>query len=176
MLQCNTLTTVQYALIFCAFYCPLKWRYCGIIKHFIYLCLIILLISAATGSCKTAGKHNIRMTGDKGKLAITGDSGSPENMSCTWLITVPQGNLVKLKLSYYALKNSTLQIRDGQNSSSDVLETFRGDKKDGQTIFSSGRHLWVRFQSLQDKGAFFDAEFERVKQSKLIALNTAKLR
>ena len=114
------------------------------------------------GSCKTQGKDNIiHLTGEKGHIELHG-----QNFTlCTWIITVPRGKLVMLILSYYYSDNSTLQIRDGQNSSSNVLESFSGDVKLEQTVISSGRHLWVQFKNLQGYSGFV-AKYEAVNLGK----------
>ena len=67
----------------------------------------------------------------------------------------------------HACKNSTLQIRDGQNSTSEAFETLCGLGKDEfATLFSSDRHLWVQLQYSNDHEAEIYAVFEAVKQCK----------
>jgi len=63
------------------------------------------------------------------------------------------------------LKNSTLQILDGLNSSSGVLESFSGKSEYEQTVFSSGCHLSVGLKTLQEKDVEFIIMFEAVKKS-----------
>ena len=122
-----------------------------------------LMILTAEGSCDTPGKDNIiRLTGSNGSITLPKPS---NNRSCTWIITVPERNVVKLMISSYDLKNSTLQYGDGQNSSSEVLETFSGEDTE-KTVLSSGRHLWARFQSIQDEQAEFFARYEAFAESK----------
>ena len=54
-----------------------------------------------------------------------GESGTPDFCSCDYL-----------------------EIRDGSSSSDRLLATFCGTKKNlPEPIYSSGRHLWVRFKS-----------------------------
>ena len=72
---------------------------------------------------------------------------------------------MKLMISSYELKNSTLQIRDGQNSSSEVLEPFSREDTD-ITVLSSGRHLWARYQSIQDEQTEFFARYEAESKTK----------
>ena len=98
----------------------------------------------------------------------------PPNMKCTWVITVPEGHFVKLKITYFKLEctcnGATLQIRDGQSGSSDLLKSFCGRMFES-SVFSSGRHVWVRFQTSKNKyrhlsGTGFNASFEAVNQRK----------
>ena len=115
-------------------------------------------------SCDTPGKHSIHLTGSNGSITLPDPS---NNMSCTWIITVPEGDVVKLKISSeYNLKNSTLQIRDGQNSSSEVLETLSGEGTQDKTLLSSSRHLWAQYQSIQDEKAMFSANYEAFPEGK----------
>ena len=51
----------------------------------------------------------------------------PRSINCTWMITVPKGNFVKLRLTSIKLDvdcspHSTFEIRDGQNSSKPMAE------------------------------------------------------
>ena len=96
----------------------------------------------------------------------------PPNMMCTWTITVPEGHFVKLRITSffleYTCRGSTLQIRDGQSESSSLLKSFCARKFES-SVFSSGRHLWIRFQTPADKyssGTGFSALFEAVNQCK----------
>ena len=86
------------------------------------------------------------------------------------MITVPEGKFVKLKISSFFLESfcngPSLKIRDGQSESSDLLKSFCGRKSES-SLFSSGRHLWVRFHSSNGKylrGTGFNAVFEAVNQ------------
>ena len=116
-------------------------------------------------ACTTPGEDNvIRLTGDNG--TISQPNSTTKNMSCTWIISVPHGKLVMLKLHHYDLKNSTLQILDGLNSSSGVLESFSGKSEYEQTVFSSGCHLSVGLKTLQEKDVEFIIMFEAVKKCK----------
>ena len=101
----------------------------------------------------------------------------PNDMTCTWIITVPEGHFVKLKITSFSLAHvcskTTLEIRDGQSSSSDLLKTFCGSSFES-SLFSSGRHLWVRFHSAKDEflnGTGFNSFFEMVSQCKLFCYN-----
>ena len=86
---------------------------------------------------------------------------------------VPKGKFVKLKISSFFLEifcnGPCLKIRDGQSESSDLLKSFCGRKFES-SLFSSGRHLWVRFHSPNKKylrGTGFNAVFEAVNQCEL---------
>ena len=115
-------------------------------------------------------------------IALNGTSGTlfspsypqiyPPNMTCTWIITVPEGEFVRLKLTSFHLEDSCigakLEIGDRKNSSNDLLKSFCG-KKFESSSFSSGRYLWIRFVSPDIKdliGTGFSAVFEAVKQCK----------
>ena len=80
---------------------------------------------------------------------------------------------MKLKISSFFLEifcnGPSLKIRDGQSESSDLLKSFCGCKFES-SLFSSGRHLWVRFHSPNKKylrGTGFNAVFEAVNQCEL---------
>ena len=98
----------------------------------------------------------------------------PRSINCTWMITVPKGNFVKLRLTSIKLDvdcspHSTFEIRDGQNSSSRLLRSICEQPFYGSSYFSSGRHLWVWFQSPKQDWTYyftFSAEFEAVTQCK----------
>ena len=126
------------------------------------------------GPCKYPGQDNI--------IPLTGESGnlfSPlyphrftDIINCTWVITVPDGHLVKLRIKsfdfedYNICERASLDIRDGQSSSSGLLRSFCGYSYE-KSVFSSGRHLWVQFNSHNPYlGSYFYAMFEAVKQCK----------
>ena len=129
------------------------------------------------GPCKNRGQDNI--------IPLTGVTGSlfsplyprdyPHNIMCTWVITVPEGHFVKLRIKSSKLTHRcyesgpTLDIRDGLTSSSNLLKSFCGQKVE-PSVFSSGRHLWVRLDSRNDllDSVRFYALFEAVKQCKAI--------
>lgn len=127
------------------------------------------------GPCKTPGINNvIPLTGATGRLfSPRYPQRVPNDMRCTWIITVPDGHYVKLRITSLFLDTScdkvTLKIRDGQSSSSDLLRNFCGRTFE-TSLFSSGRHLWVQFHSAKDAfsvGSGFNAIFEMVSQCKL---------
>lgn len=110
----------------------------------------------------------IRLTGETGNLS------SPlyprkfnDKINCTWVITAPEGNFVKLRIKTFDFtrcSRCSLTIRDGPSSSSVWLKAL-SQINYGSSVFSSSRHLWVQFISTQSyQGASFYAEFEVVKQ------------
>ena len=124
------------------------------------------------GPCKLQGVDNvIPLTGVTGRLfSPLYPDFYPPNMMCTWKITVPEGHFAKLSIRSFNLEKScdgpVLEIRDGQTSSSNLLKTFCGEDFE-PSVFASGRHLWIRFQTPADKhlgGTGFDASFEAVTQ------------
>ena len=99
----------------------------------------------------------------------------PNNMNCVWQITTPPNTRIGLKVRSMSIqicdKMGTpeacscdfLEIRDGKSSSDRLLATLCGNKLPGD-LYSSGRHLWVRFSSdgsVADSG--FVASFSSAK-------------
>lgn len=82
----------------------------------------------------------------------------PDNMDCVWNITTPPRTRIKLKLLAMSIQRcgrigtgnacscDFLEIRDGYRSNDRLLATLCGNELVGD-LFSSGRHLWVRFRS-----------------------------
>ena len=145
------------------------------LSYFYHICFFVFSVSASLGPCKLQGEDNvISLTGTTGRLfSPLYPQIYPPNMTCTWMITVPKGKFVKLKISSFFLEifcsGPSLKIRDGQSESSDLLKSFCGRKFES-SLFSSGRHLWVRFHSPNKKylrGTGFNAVFEAVNQCEL---------
>ncbi|KAL9973787.1 hypothetical protein ACROYT_G020289 [Oculina patagonica] len=127
------------------------------------------------GPCKLEGVDNI--------IPITGGTGEvfspqfppgtpPRSMMCTWVITVPEEQFVRFSLISHKFadncgkRNTTLEIRDGQDSSSDLLKLYC-EYPWVKEVFSSSRYLWVRFQSPKPDWSYmfrFSAVFEAVTQ------------
>ena len=130
-----------------------------------------IIISAAMGPCKYPFQDNmIPLTGKAGNLF------SPlyprkfgGEIKCTWVITAPEGNFVKLRIKSFDFSLYSwisLTIRDGQSSSSVLLKSFCNINYES-SVFSSSHQFWVQFISTKNSGgANFYAEFEAVKQSK----------
>ena len=75
-------------------------------------------------------------------------------------------------LAFACKEGTKLEIRDGQSSSSVLLKTFCAEDYES-SVFSSGRYLWVRFQSSDDEyqsGTGFNALFEAVTERKILLL------
>ena len=101
---------------------------------------------------------------DPNGTALTGSSGSftspnfPNNYSssttCRWIIAVPEGHRVKLTFQTFMLENCRscscdhVKIRDGSDESSTELAEYCGGRTPGLTpILSSGRFMWIEFDS-----------------------------
>jgi len=98
------------------------------------------------------------------KLTLSGSFGSLQSpqdhnwyhsgLSCDWLITVPEGKIVKLKFHKLDLKPSSgskctadyVEVLDGKPNTGESKGKFCGDGKPGD-IRSSGRYMWVRFRT-----------------------------
>ena len=138
---------------------------------------IVIQFSAAMGACKNPGQNNV--------IPLTSSSGSlfsplypqdyPTKIMCTWVITVPDGYFVRLRIKKFRLGlscgSSSLQIFDGKTSSSNLLlKKFCGRDYDSN-VFSSGRHLVVQYDLREnhflDGLYFFDAVFEAVDRGKV---------
>lgn len=126
------------------------------------------------GQCNTTGANKIlHLTKKTGTLHFLDSLLPSDYVKCiTWIITAPEGYVVKLRIIAFlcldcVCKNSTLQIRDGQNSTSEAFESLCGLGKDElATLFSSDRHLWVQLRYSNDSKADLYAVFEVVKQCK----------
>lgn len=146
-----------------------------LIKKNLTCILLHSFISVVMGPCTLQEGYNvIPMSGEAGRLSLPRHPRDmpSRNITCTWIITVPEGYFVKLRLTSIELgevcKNSTLSVRDGQNVSSPLVESFCTNHI-GRSIFSRSRYLWVRFQSPKEDwndDLWFTAEFEAVKQCK----------
>ena len=129
------------------------------------------------GACKVQGVDNvIRLTNETGRLfSPLFPRPYPKDMTCTWIINVPEGHFVRLRMKSFRLfidcDDSDLEIRDGESSSSTLLNQFCS-RDYYISVFSSGRYMWVRFRSLRSVSSLdeagFDAVFEAVKQGKVL--------
>lgn len=140
------------------------------------LFVLFCLIPAAMGPCNVTGVDNvIPLTGETGRLfSPLYPQTYPNDMMCTWKINVPEGHYVRLRITSFDLgfscRGTALKIHDGQSSSGNLLKSFCGRTFD-RSVFSSGRYLWVRFQSPKDGyvyGTGFNAVFEAVTQCKAV--------
>ncbi|PFX19454.1 cubilin-like isoform X2 [Stylophora pistillata] len=128
-----------------------------------------ILPDPAMGPCKNPFQNNvISLTGEKGVIfSPVYPRRFSDSIRCTWIITVSERRFVKLRIKSFDLidcSQSSLTIRDGRSSWSDLLKSFC-DGNFESSVFSSSRHLWVQFVSVQNRvGASFYAEFEVVNQ------------
>lgn len=99
--------------------------------------------------------NNLRLTGSNGTLkSPEKNSVYPPAMSCDWLITVPDGKIVKLSFDRFELEPSFgqpctedyVEIRDGKESNSAKKGRFCGKEKP-KDIESSGSYMRVIFRS-----------------------------
>ena len=115
--------------------------------------------------------NNLTLSGSYGTLQSPQDPEYyPPGSSCDWLITVPEGKIVKLRFNRFELKPSFgstctadyVEILDGKSSYSKSKGKFCGYTKP-EDIRSSGRFMLVRFRadfyndSYHDRG--FNATF-----------------
>ena len=133
------------------------------------------------GPCNDTTRDNvIPLSGETGRLfSPLYPRNSPRRIICTWVITAPEEHFVRLRIKDLQLDSDCLthfHVRDGKVWSSDLLKTMCKASifsSDGYySIFSSGRYLWVKFDSNQYFGRYtskFDAVFEVVKQGKIHA-------
>ena len=116
--------------------------------------------------------YNLKLTGSEGTLQSPLQY-YPPDVRCDWVITVPEGNIVKLsfdrfELGYYgatsACKGDYVEVLDGKYGES--KGRFCGYKSP-IAISSSDRYMWVRFTS-DSKGPVyrgFKATFTAIKKS-----------
>ena len=107
------------------------------------------------------------------------DSSYPPNMRCDWVITVPEGKIVKLSFvefelqpDYGSCSKDYVEVRDGKESYSENKGTFCGLTTPAD-ILSSGRYMRVSFRSDSDSSYYdgFKATFTaEKKESKLLKL------
>ena len=75
--------------------------------HPYHICLFLCFsVSASLGPCKLQGEDNvIPLTGTTGRLlSPLYPKIYPPNMTCTWMIKVPTGKFVKLRISSFFLE------------------------------------------------------------------------
>ncbi|XP_068710935.1 tolloid-like protein 2 [Montipora foliosa] len=104
-------------------------------------------------------------------VPLTGSSGSfsspnypsdyPNSETCRWIISVPQGYIVRLEFPTFILESCVVScscdhvtIRDGTTENSPKLGEFCGNNRP-PSVYSSGRYMWVEFDSdrtFNDKG------------------------
>ena len=127
------------------------WNHIIIIIHFV--------IAASSRELCLLGNiynNNLTLTGLNGTLQSPKEGFSyPPNLNCNWFITVPEGNIVKLRFDSFELERSSvcsgdyLEVIDGNNSNSKSMGRFCGFGlyAHPESIRSSGRYMLVRFRS-----------------------------
>ncbi|XP_028512732.1 cubilin-like [Exaiptasia diaphana] len=73
------------------------------------------------------------------------------NQVCTWLITAPEGHVVRLQFSHFVIHTNNnckgyFAARDGTNSTDPLLVKLCGSNQ-RCPVFSSGRFMWLRFET-----------------------------
>ena len=113
--------------------------------------------------------NNLKITGSSGTLqSPSRGSGYPPDLSCDWLITVPEGKIVILSFDSIHLQSSSwwkcdkdyVEVLDGKYNSS--LSKGRFCDYTSRNIRSSGRYMRVRFKSDSDSSYYrhgFKASF-----------------
>lgn len=105
--------------------------------------------------------NNLEINGSSGTLqSPSRESSYPPDLSCDWLITVPEGKIVKLSFDILDLYLSAwgkctedyVEVLDGRYSSS--LSKGRFCDSTPGDIYSSGRYMRVRFKSGSDSTSY----------------------
>ena len=103
--------------------------------------------------------NDLELTGSHGTLQSPTEKHSgkyPPDSSCDWLITVPDGKIVKLSFDRFNLQPSThdectadyVQILDGKDRrNSEIKGIYCGHYISPEGIRSSGRYMRVLFRS-----------------------------
>lgn len=142
-----------------------------------YVCYLISRFHflAVVGLCRGPQNQVISLERETGRIfSPLFPSDFPAGIKCTWVITVPEGRYVKLRMKSLKLDRtcsySFLYIWDGWNSTGDLLNKFCGEEFQ-PSVFSSGRYLRVHLDSSRVAASSyhapgFDAVYEAVKQRK----------
>ena len=97
-----------------------------------------------------------------GSSGFISSSGAKDYRHCTWIITVPSNQTVKLKFTLFYLPNHSwqgqakIQVHDGEGKSDTVLGTFTGERQPF-IIQTSGRFMML---TLQKKYSFTPCNFK----------------
>lgn len=95
----------------------------------------------------------------------------PPNMRCSWVITVPEGQHIRLSFQEFYLEScasSSIEIRDGADKSSKLLHRLCDRRFNPLVVFSTGSRLWVHFRSGNKRFTMkgFTAQYETITQCK----------
>ncbi|XP_078360313.1 bone morphogenetic protein 1-like [Oculina patagonica] len=118
----------------------------------VYLAFALTLFSSVRGQCSSSG---ITLIGTSGSFSSPNyPSNYANRQTCTWIITVPQGHLVRLSFESFQLESCALpspvcscdhlEVRDGSVASSERLGRYCGDEYPA-AVQSSGRFMWIEF-------------------------------
>ncbi|XP_031564468.1 tolloid-like protein 1, partial [Actinia tenebrosa] len=126
--------------------------------------------------------NNIQVSGSSGyiKSPLYGTK-YPSNMQCTWVITVPNGNKIKLTFSDFRVgerfygcspSHDFVEIRDGEFDVSAILGQYCSSSRPSP-VYSSGRHMWIRFNSNSDN--YLDKQYAQEKNGFRASYEVIKL-
>ncbi len=128
------------------------------------------VVPASKESCFTGNIYNndLELTGSHGTLQSPQEPDWYLTGGCDWLITVPDGKIVKLSFNRFKLQPSPesictadyVEVLDGSHSNSESKGRFCGDSYPDD-IHSSGPNMWVRFRAdtMSDSYSGFSATF-----------------
>ncbi|XP_078370349.1 procollagen C-endopeptidase enhancer 2-like [Oculina patagonica] len=113
--------------------------------------------SGSREKCYTGNIYNndLKLNGSFGTLQSPQEPDYyPPDLSCDWLITVPEGNIIKLSFGRFDLQPSSgstctadyVEVLDGKHSTSKSEGKFCGYAIPDD-IRSSNRYMWVRFRA-----------------------------
>lgn len=155
------------------------WMRMNQMTHHVFLTISSFHFPAAVGLCRGPQNKVISLTSETGRIfSPLFPSDFPAGIKCTWVITVPEGHYVKLRMKSLKLdrscSHSFLYIWDGRNSTSDLLNKFCGEEFE-PSVFSSGRSLRVHLDSSRVSESSYhapglDAFYETVKQRKRLII------
>lgn len=143
-------------------------------KDFFVISLCHFIGSTGIYEQRAISKTEVSLSGSKGNFSSSNyPSTYPSMQEQDWRIAVDSGQYVKLTINslnlegygFYQCPFDTLEIRDGACFSSDLLGIFCGNLSTGfsWSLFSSSRHMWVRFNSDETVGrAGFTASYSSV--------------
>ena len=140
------------------------------------VCYIVSVNSYS--KCHPGNSYNddLKLEGSSGTLeSPLYPSSYPPDITCTWVITVPHGKIVKLTFKsfdvdyeYSYCSGDYVEVKDGQFAASKLIGEYCGGSKPDD-IRSSGRYLRVHFRSDSESYILnegFEAKFQAVDKSK----------
>ena len=133
--------------------------------QFVNFVLLFFCIGATSNHLCFSGNvnnNNLKITGSSGTLqSPSRGSGYPPDLSCDWLVTVPEGKIVVLSFDIIFLQSSSwrgcdkdyVEVLDGKYNSS--LSKGRFCDYNSGDIRSSGRYMRVRFKSDSESSYYY---------------------